>query len=143
VAYQIKWTVVLWNLDDPRTYTNPNPVPNAHDPLSIPVSMFDFLRPHSFGGPLNLFDSPLVAPYIKPGNRLCGSASVICPDCGRGRTFIVYIEWGKGGWFAEISGLTSGGILSPKHLLKEEVGDYCNKLLVTIPESARVPIGEQ
>jgi predicted membrane channel-forming protein YqfA (hemolysin III family) len=57
IARQIKWSAAIWNLDDPRTYVNPNPAQVAHDPLPIPVSTFDFLRPHSSGGPQTILMS--------------------------------------------------------------------------------------
>lgn len=41
VAKQIKWIVVLWNLDNPKVYSNPNDK-LGHEPLPIPISMFDF-----------------------------------------------------------------------------------------------------
>jgi hypothetical protein len=51
-AREIKWEVVLWNLDLPE-HTNPLPIPTAS---------FDFIMPHSLGGPQDLFSSPAVAP---------------------------------------------------------------------------------
>ena len=89
LARDIKWTVVLWNMD----------LPDRNDPLPIPVSTFDWLKAREEGGPQDLFNGPLVAPLLKPGNRLFGSASADCPACARGRTYIVYIVWGQGGWF--------------------------------------------
>jgi hypothetical protein len=87
VAREIRWQVTLWNLDLPE-HTNPLPIPTA---------IFDFILPHSSGGPQDLFSAPTIAPLLHPGNRLIGSASVSCPDCARGRTFIVYIVWAQGG----------------------------------------------
>jgi hypothetical protein len=92
VARDIKWSVVLWNMD----------LPGRQSPLPIPVSPFDWLKPSDESGPLNLFDGPLVAELLKPGNRLFGSATVNCPQCDRGRTYIVFIVWGQGGWFSEV-----------------------------------------
>jgi hypothetical protein len=92
VAQYIKWTVVIWNLDDPKGFSSgPHPA-DIHEPFQIPISIVDFLRPGA-STIQNLFSSPLVTPHIKDGNRLFGSASVVCPDCARGHTFIVYIVW--------------------------------------------------
>jgi hypothetical protein len=102
VAREIKWSVAIWNIDDPRAYLNPGAAPNAHDPLPIPVSTFDFLRPRTASGPQTLFNSPAILPHVKQGQRLAGSASVICPECGRGRSYLVHILFGEGGWYTEV-----------------------------------------
>lgn len=48
IARDIKWTVALWNMN----------LPDRNDPLPIPVSSFDWLKPHTEGGPQNLFGTP-------------------------------------------------------------------------------------
>jgi hypothetical protein len=57
VAREIKWSVVLWNLDDPRVYSNPDApdIADKHEPLPIPVSTIDFVRSYSSGGPISYF----------------------------------------------------------------------------------------
>ena len=127
VAKQIKWVVVLWNLD----------LPERTDPLPIPTSMFDFIRPHSEGGPLNLFNVPAITPLLKPGNRLIGSASVQCPDCLRGRTFIVSIIWGDSGWFTEVLDKSDGSIIAPPFFNREKIMEYATQLNALVPEKAR------
>jgi hypothetical protein len=140
LAREIKWTVVLWNLDDPRVYSNQNlPNKDIHEPLPIPIQIYDFIRPHSKGGAQNLFSSPLVAPYVKSGDRLIGSASTICPDCERGHTFVVYIEFGKGGWYSEVADNVSGEVLIPKHLTRETVVEYSEKIK-DVPGKDRIAI---
>jgi hypothetical protein len=138
IARQIKWSAAIWNLDDPRTYVNPNPAENAHDPLPIPAATFDFLRPHASGGPQTLFNEQ----YIKPGQRLFGSVSVICPECSRGHTYIVSIVWGGGGWYTEILESQEGELVIPSHFTKDLVASYYTELLKLISESSRAPIGE-
>jgi hypothetical protein len=140
VARSIKWTVVLWNLDDPRTYANPAPIPDAHDPLPIPVSTFDFLRPGTTGGPQGLFNTPLVRPHVKEGQRLFGSASVICPECERGHTYIVSIVFGRGGWYTEVLDWKEGEMATPKKFTKDGVEEYYKNLLSRVPEANRIPI---
>jgi hypothetical protein len=130
VARDIKYTVVIWNLD----------LPDRVDPLPIPVSTFDWIRPHETGGPQNLFFTPTVAPLLNSGNRLLGSASVICPDCARGHTFVIYIVWEQGGWFAEVPDESTGNILTPKHFTKGEIAKYAEQLFSIIPEHSRIPI---
>jgi hypothetical protein len=138
-AQNIKWTVVLWNLDDPRAYSPGVHAPDIHEPLQIPIATFDFIRPHSLSGPQNLFASPLVAPYVKLGNRFAGSASTVCPECSRGHTFLVYIILGEGGWYSEVSDITNGDVVIPPKLTKSQVLQYASQIL-NIPNKDRTPI---
>jgi hypothetical protein len=133
IARDIKWAVELWNMD----------LPDRIDPLPIPVSTFDWLKAHDEGGPLNLFDGPLVAPLLKPGNRLIGSASVTCPTCARGRTYIVYIVWGESGWFAEVENLTSGRFIIPPNVLEAPRIKFLNELEMAVPAQSRIPSAER
>lgn len=139
VVRQIKWSAAIWNIDDSRTYVNPNAAPDAHDPLPIPVQVFDFLRPKALGGPQLLFDDRL----IKPGQRLFGSISVICPDCPRGRTYFVHIVWGEGGWFSEITDRTDGALVIPSRFTKELVQQYYKEGTTIVPTQARNAIQAQ
>jgi hypothetical protein len=140
VAKSIKWTVVLWNLDDPKAYRNPkDPIPDLHEPLQIPVATFDFLRPNT-SSIQNLFGSPLVSPHVKKGDRLVGSASAVCPDCARGHTIVAYIVLGQGGWYAEILNDTSGSVIIPRRLTRGLVLEYYNKIMSEIPEKDRITI---
>ena len=132
IAKDIKWTVVLFNMD----------LPDRNDPLPIPISTFDWIAPHSRGGPLDMFGTAFVAPLLKPGNRLFGSASVTCPTCSRGHTYFVYIEWGKGGWFSEVEAEKAGSVLIPPNFLKGSRTVYFDRGLSAVPASARVPIGK-
>jgi hypothetical protein len=113
---------------------------DKHEPLPFPTSTFDYIRPKSNSGPLNIFNSPFVAPHAKPGDRLIGSASVVCPDCERGHTFVVYITLGKGGWYHEIKDEKSGDIIIPTRLTRQSVIEYFNVLMARIPEHERTPI---
>ncbi len=133
IARNIKWMVTLWNMD----------LPDRNDPLPIPATLFDFIRPHDEGGPENLFSGPLVSPLLKPGDRLFGSASVICPECARGRTYFVYIVWGEGGWFSEVEGEKSGRLLIPGNFLKESRIEYFKALEAAVPAQLRTPIAER
>jgi hypothetical protein len=131
-AREIKFAAAVWNID----------LPERRDPLPIPISTFDFLRAGQIGGPQAVFTSPLVAPLVNTGNRLLGSASVSCPDCNRGRTFVVSIVWGADGWYAELPEEKSGDLIVPRHFTKEELTAYFNEFPNTIAPISRIPIGE-
>jgi hypothetical protein len=133
VAKNIKWAVVLWNMD----------LPDRNDPLPIPTSAFDWLKAHDEGGPQDLFNNPNVAPLLKPGNRLFGSASVDCQECTRGKTYIVYIVFGSGGWFSEVKIERTGKLIIPKTFSKDSREEYFKSLEATIPVKLRIPIGER
>jgi hypothetical protein len=130
IARDIKWIVVLWNMD----------LPDRDDPLPIPVSTFDWLRPHDQGGPQNLFGGPIVAPLLKPGNRLFGSASVICPECARGRTYIVSIVWNDGGWFSEVENEKFDKFLSPPNFSQESRIAHFKALEIMASAQSKTPI---
>jgi len=139
VAKQIKWTVELWNLDDPRTYINADPAPNAHDPLPIPIATFDFLRANTNSGPMSIIDRVQI-PFVKKGQRLFGSMSAVCPDCVRGHTYIVDIVYGVGGWYSELTDEKDGSVIIPRILRRDTVKAYADEFLKKTPESARIPI---
>jgi hypothetical protein len=140
VANQIKWAVLLWNLDSPRAYSNQTHSPDDHEPLQIPFSTFDFLRAYTAGGPQNLFGNPLVEPFVRKGDRLFGSASVVCPECSRGHTYFVYIEYGKGGWYWEQKNEESGSPIYPSRLFKSDVLAFFERMTTQIPLAERLPI---
>jgi hypothetical protein len=129
LAREIKWEVALWNVD----------LPDRNDPLPIPVAVFDWLIKGKEGGPMNLFDTPNVASLLKPGNRLLGSASVMCPECIRGRTFLVYLIWNEGGWFSELPEATSGTVYIPTNFSKDYREAYF-RMIEAIPNKSRIPI---
>jgi len=131
VARDMKWMVTVWNLDS-----------DSINALPIPTGEFDWLRPHQVSAPLDLFFNPLVEPLLKPGARLVGSASVICPDCSRGHTFIVSIVWGQGGWFGELKNMENGNPLLPKQFTKSGISKYAETLLSAVPQQSRIPIAE-
>jgi len=140
VARQIIWTVALWNLDDPRAYSPGPHSPDSHEPLPIPVSKFDFLNPHQKADQETFFRSPLVAPYVKKGDKLFGSASVRCSDCSRGHTYFVFIIFGHGGWYSEVQSEKSGGAILPRSFTVSGVKNYFEKTMEQIPESQRLEI---
>jgi len=144
VAKEIKWTVVIWNLDNPRAYSphQPDYPAEVHEPFQIPVSSFDFLLANSSSGPLNLFGSALVAPFVKPGDRLVGSASAICPECPKAHSYLLSFVYGEGGWFSELKQFTKGELTTPIPLTRTNVANSFNLLIAGVPEKDRVPIGD-
>lgn len=132
IAKDMKWTVLLWNMDSTDHST-------PAVPLQIPIGSFDWLRPHDKSGPLALFDTPLRAGLLKPGDRLAGTASVICPTCARGRSYVVFIVWGEGGWISEIESAQSGNVFMPSN--KMTLAEFY-KLLDAVPPQSRKPIAE-
>ncbi|HVM93200.1 MAG TPA: hypothetical protein VMT67_10340 [Terriglobales bacterium] len=131
IARDIKYTVALWNMD----------LPDRNDPLPIPIASFDWIRPNDEGGPQNLFGSPQVATLLKHGDHLFGSAAVICPECTRGRTYIVYIVWGQSGWYSEIENELSGRVFTPQNFLRPARETYFKQLETMAPSQTRIPIG--
>jgi len=133
IAKNIKWSVALWNMD----------LPDRNGPLPIPVGTFDSIKPHNEGGPQNLFSTRIVSPLLKQGDRLFGSVALDCPECKRGRTYIVKITWGDGGWYAEIENETPGRLLIPPNFLMASRIRYFKALDAAVPEQSRIPIGER
>jgi hypothetical protein len=88
----------------------------------------------------DIFNDPRVAPYIKKGNRLFGSAIVTCPTCERGHTVVVYIELGKRGWYHEMADNRDGTLTIPKRLTKTMVVQYFEELSAKISPNDRTPI---
>jgi hypothetical protein len=131
IAREIKYSVGLWNIDKP---TDKNPLP-------IPTSVFDFLRPHSVGGPQAIFQH--VGSKLQSGTRLFGSISVVCSECVRGRTYLVYITWGQGGWFYEVPGLTAGNLMWPVNFESRNIDAIAVEAMAAIPEDRRIPIAER
>jgi hypothetical protein len=120
--------------------------PGMHDPLPIPASTYDFLRPRQSSNPIDLFGTPLVVPNLKKGQRLIGSASVDCADCAHGHTYVVNIVWGESGWYAEVTRAKGqelhGKILMPENPYAEAVPIFYQSLLALVPEADRIPIQE-
>jgi hypothetical protein len=123
IARQIKWSAAIWNLDDPRTYVNPNPPKLLMTHCLFP-SLLRLLEAALIRWPSNHFNEQ----YIKPGQRLFGSISVICPECSRGHTYVVSIIWGTGGWYTEILDRRDGELVISQHFTKDLVAAYHEEL---------------
>lgn len=143
VAKDIKYVTVVWNMDDQRVYLNAGQGPDGHDPLPIPVQGFDYLKPHGLGGPLGLFATPQIIPFIKERQRLFGSVAITCINCAAAKTYIFYDLWGKSGWYYEVPGVKDGRLIIPKRYNKELVRHYFENTIRNIPDSQRLPILDQ
>jgi hypothetical protein len=130
VIRNAKWYVGLWNLN----------LADRNDPLPIPVSTFDWIKPHDEGGPQLLFNAQIVQSLLKPGDHLLGCASVSCPDCIKGHGYILDILWGKGGTFAEIENDDGGKLILPTQALTETTREQYFRRLRSIPTKPPVPI---
>ncbi len=105
--------------------------------LRIPVLEGDFIRPGEGWGPNMMMDLPEVRAVVHPGDRVFGYGMVLCPTCAKTRSYWIYIEQGKGGWYCEM----------PKPLyptgrqffdeMKAHFDAYLNELA---PPGCRVPI---
>jgi len=140
VAMQIKWSVAIWNLDDPRTYVKPSPQRNIHDPLPIPTQTFDFLRPRMSSTAQGLFNTQQSVPFVKNGQRLFGSISAVCPTCKKGITIIVYAVYGEGGWYYYDKDVTEGQLIIPVSGTTENIQEFYKSLSANIPISHRITI---
>jgi len=83
--------------------------------------------------PEAIFQTPLVRPLIKEGDSIFGSASVYCPICVRGHTYLFEIIWGESGWYAEIPEVANGTIFVPKH--RGAVADYVEVVRSVMPSN--------
>ena len=126
-AKEIKWGVVLWKCSNPTEF----------NPLRIPVQMFDWIKPGKLGGPEDIFSQ--VSSQIKTGDLLCGSAFVDCPECTRGKTYLVSIKYGSGGWFSEWSGQNGGSPVLPKSTTPEGIQKFAGAI-DSVPKKERIPI---
>lgn len=128
IARNIKYALVIFNRD----------LPDRDDPLPIPLASFDWLKGHSEGGPQSLFGGQ-VASLLVNGNHLLGSATVNCPECETGRTFVVSIVWGEGGWYSEVRG-GGGDLIVPPNFSRAMREKYFVEYDALIPAKARIPI---
>jgi len=127
VARDIIWEVVLWDVD-------------SHDwnPLPIPTGTINWLRPHDPSGPEMIF-KPFEAKF-KPGTHLLGSAIVSCATCTQGRTYVVDITWGQGGWYSEAEWVKPGRLIIPADTSADKWGVFFSSLEAAIPAEKRTPI---
>jgi hypothetical protein len=108
--------------------------------LPIPATEGDFIRPGEGWGPNAMMELPAVKAVVHPGDRVFGYGIILCPQCIKTRSYWVFIEQGKGGWYCEM----------PKPLyptgrqffddMKAHFDAYLNELA---PVGCRVSIGDR
>lgn len=87
--------------------------PNPNEPLRVPSNISAFIKPGAAEGPQSIFDS-IGGVRPKSGDRIVGSIGINCAKCAVGRTYLVAITFGSGGWFSQFKSLTTGGLAIPK-----------------------------
>lgn len=83
--------------------------PTPDDPLQIHPQVFDLISPHSYSGGYAIFENMPNSPTLKNGDRIVGSVGIKCAKCEEGRTFLVSIIWGAGGWFSQLKDTNAAG----------------------------------
>jgi hypothetical protein len=131
IARQIKWSVVVWNVDDT---SNLNPLP-------IPVQTYDYLRPRHSGGNEVPFANSLLSGEVRIGTHLFGCATVECPDCTKGRSYWIYIDYGNSGWYSEIPG-GDAQLRVPAEMSHDGILRYEAAMIASVPVSKRIPLGQ-
>jgi hypothetical protein len=131
IARDIKWQVWFLDIDGPRD------AKGILQPLPIPLTAVDWIRPHDHIQRQVLF-TPLVLNFVKPGDRIYGSAMVLCAECKRSHSYLVFIKFGEGGWFMEDKRMKDGEARFP--IATDEDRDAYVREIDAQPLSARRPI---
>lgn len=137
LAKDIKYQIGIFNVDLPL-----EPTAFRH-PLPILVQEINWIKSNDEIGPTDVFNTQLVSPLLKKGNRLVGTIAVNCAECLRGRTYFVYINWGKDGWYSEIKDEQSGRNRGPSVLREGILEAYLNFVESKVPQADRIPIHQR
>lgn len=132
IARTVRYSPALFNIDA---------ADHNQSLLVIPTGGPDFIRPHSVAGPTVLF-APLAKANLKSGDRIFGTIGLLCPECKQGRTFVVYIVWGEGGWFSELNDVRNGEILTPKGQNYWNIDDV-TKFVNSVPAQSKIEIKDR
>ena len=98
-----KYYFVLTDLDAPRTVNINGTMVSQILPIPAFTDAGDFLKPKAkFLGRAIVSTFPAVQSLVKPNDRICGTATVSCPDCLRDRHYFLYFVVGSGGWYYEV-----------------------------------------
>jgi hypothetical protein len=99
VAWDTKFDVELWNLEEPRNK-------NADTGLGLPIfaetARGDFVKPGWGTRPRTVLDAAETTGRLKDGDRLIGFGGVTCSNCKSIRWYWVFYVEGKGGWYSPI-----------------------------------------
>jgi hypothetical protein len=106
------------------------------DLLKIPAQEGDFIRPGESWGPTLALGLPAVKAVVKDGDHIFGYALVLCPDCVKTRSYWVYIEQGRSGWYTEMD-----TPLFPSNMkFFENLKNHIEWLNQIAPPEKRIPI---
>jgi hypothetical protein len=138
-ASSIIWSPVLFNLTDAY-----NIVASGRDdvvqPLQIPAQRLDFLKAGQKSLQIDIFQGRIHG--LKYGDKIFGSVTINCQDCGRGHTFIYFVAIGQSGWVWEDTKLDSGYALVPVTGMATSIIKFYNQLNSLIPQDKRLSIYE-
>lgn len=129
VAFQVKWYVFLVDPDSP----------SFPQPLRIPVQTFDFIRPHGGGGPEQVF-SPSIRAELKRGDQLFGYVAATCPKCATTREAWLYVDFGKGGWYAPLAKGDHVDISRLSREIPKMKSNLASFMKALVPKGRRIPI---
>ena len=133
-AVNPEYTVLMWNLDDPRNRPNNGTIALPH----IKQKISEFVRPRTVAAPINFVEMWEKRGLVRRGNRLFGMASVDCLECPKRKDYFVYIHVGLGGWYSEA--LNEIRLLAIPALISSIVSNPEAKLLELVPRPARAII---
>jgi hypothetical protein len=128
-ANNIKWGIVGFNLSQ---------FPQNKQPLQIPISIFDFLPARASSGLINTFRRPGLGAH--DGDKFFGSASVVCPSCKRGHTYVFFFTLGTGGWYGEELKIADGSFVTPGNM--DQLPQAADEIERRIPKESRISIQE-
>jgi hypothetical protein len=130
IARDVGVSLTLWDLNQRAQLS-------ASDPGSLfsPAFPSKSLTPGGSAGPWTLAS---VAGQLEPGHVVFGNASVDCRDCGRRRTYWLYLNVGTQGWVQEFTSSDAAAPLLARVLLAG--ADYRRVLDELIPPAGRTPI---
>lgn len=134
IARDVRFWFILIDLDQPNPDGLGPPYFGPVQALRIPPEKIDFINPgHSAGGGVLSLD---LLRKVNIGDRLFGTADIACPGC-EDQSYWVYIEQGKGGWYAKMHGRTSRGLTLPIGAILMDANTELEKL---VPLPTRIPI---
>jgi hypothetical protein len=104
IARDIGVHFTLWDLDQRAQLS-------ASDPANLfsPVFPSKSVTPGGSTGP---WDLASVTGQLRPGHAVFGNASVDCRDCGRRRTYWLYLNVGTTGWTKEFTSTDAAPLLA-------------------------------
>jgi hypothetical protein len=124
-----KWSFAIWDLDKPDSAGRPSVLP-------IPTAEGDWVRGHEALGPMSAIAQ--VETLIKPGDRLFGYITVLCPECLRDRAYWIYATFKQGGWFSEVKTGFPDLSLIARNLATIQANP--DGFFSAVPQSDRIPI---